>query len=757
MASEEQGIAEAMADGRFTFDTATGVGIPDAQTCIEDAQERMKEIFGRDIDTSVLESPMGRFVEAVGILRRSVMAMTARSANQMNLALAGGLQLDAIASFFGLERKSATSTTVRLACTGKGGTTIPVESVVSDTQGNLYETTESATIPASGGTVYVKARCQTTGRIVPDVYTIGAENSGGNFISRITKATVGWTGVSCAEVLSVGGDEEGDAAFRKRIAKSRNAGRSFLDSISASVGKINGVYSAYVYENAEGTAKTVGGVLFPPHSVAVIVDCDESATVKKAVAEAVFGTKSVGATLLGLADYGCAAVEYPVAGPYFGNSYPVVFNFPARTAYTLVLDVQRNRYSGMVSIPVAVGGAVSSWLKDEVPDVDAPGMGRMLSEAEAAAAVSTSLPELKVVTARIYKQGYDPNDPTSKISNANRVETRICPLYEKPFFGAVVVRVHDANMDLIAGDSATVFADGTTSQELDRYADGSEVSTSETIFALLFTPTLMKAFQGEQVARVDLKANGTDSYDCIDLATRFQFFGNGPAWWEPVPPSLSAWIKSNGDLDEQGSVKAAREGAILVAVPGSSLTAIATTSGGTSIFRLKNGLSGTGIVGQMDTPRSKTGDVFDDGNVGKCAFYPVFQHVQKYDADKAPEYAWASYTHPAFLSATDGVEMSVSLPSDWLGGGYQEDEILVKVQTFVSSTGGIDKLTVTGGGTTFLGNATFAGQSSANVSKWCVATRENGLYTVRMKCVVLNRVSTDRVVTLNARVVNLAY
>ena len=124
-----------------------------------------------------------------------------------------GEYLDAHASTRGMTRKEATPATGEITITGLAGTVIPVGSTFSTASYNSddpsmsYETTAAATIPSSGS-VTVDVQCTEAG-------TAGNTNAG--TIILVSSELINITGVTNADAISGGTDEETDEALIARI------------------------------------------------------------------------------------------------------------------------------------------------------------------------------------------------------------------------------------------------------------------------------------------------------------------------------------------------------------------------------------------------------------------------------------------------------------------------------------------------------------------------------------------------------------
>lgn len=140
-----------------------------------------------------------------------------------------GEYLDAHAQTRGMSRKEATPATGEITITGAENTVIPVGSMFSTASLNggdpsiSYETTEAATIPSTGSvTVSIEAS------------EAGSQgNTGANTIIFVSSSVVGITGVTNADPVTGGTDEETDEALIARIVEyDQTQGDSYVGNVS---------------------------------------------------------------------------------------------------------------------------------------------------------------------------------------------------------------------------------------------------------------------------------------------------------------------------------------------------------------------------------------------------------------------------------------------------------------------------------------------------------------------------------------------
>lgn len=99
-----------MFDNILTYQSSTGLLVPDTSNVRSDVIATMKQIFGADFEY-VAETPNGIFVDALTKLIKDVVGVTAQNVNGLNVRTAMGAWLDALADLFGISRAEGESDT----------------------------------------------------------------------------------------------------------------------------------------------------------------------------------------------------------------------------------------------------------------------------------------------------------------------------------------------------------------------------------------------------------------------------------------------------------------------------------------------------------------------------------------------------------------------------------------------------------------------------------------------------------------------
>lgn len=417
----------------YQYNQATGLIVPDVFTLLDDSRTAAKEAFGDKLNTSE-QTPQGRIIEAFALLKSDILGMNASVSNQLNISYSTGRFLDNIGAFYGVYRNSASHTKISIVVSGDANTVINAGSVVSSKKGIKYEVASQITIPSNSNVAEGVAIAIDEGAITP---CFDEESDDYDPVDTISTGIVGWKTVEGEEILAVGAAEESDDAFRSRILESRVFGVSFVESISAELNKISGVRSSFVYDNGNGydilyttsgdivkleeaKVKSLKGVIIPAHHVIVIADCDADSY--DAVATAIFKTKSVGSGLVKLYEqngkgYGDWDVEDTssesgwkytkqrgITDEWYGGAYTMYFMTPVEVTFSIVIDVVKNKYSGDAKALIAdVKKWILQWGLGNIDGVDGLGVNVPVYSHECGAAVSSAIPEIKIMDCGLYE------------------------------------------------------------------------------------------------------------------------------------------------------------------------------------------------------------------------------------------------------------------------------------------------------------------------------------------------------------------
>lgn len=307
-----------------TFSDA-GLSIP-AESAIKAGLWAMfKAAFGASLNTSDA-SPQGQLVTSLAAAFGASNDLLLQYVNLIDPALSSGRMQDAIARIYYLERIGSTSTQVTCTCTGAAGTVIPRGSLAQATDGTIYASTATATIPA-GGSVAVNFAALDNG---PTACPAGT-------LTRIYRFVTGWNSITNAADGVPGRDTETPAEFEARRAASVALNASgILPSIKAAVLDTDGVTDVYVTENATGTSATIGGVSVAANSLFVSVVGGTDAD----VAAAIWSRKPPGCAYTGTTTVTVTDRSTGYTTPF--PSYPVKFTRAAGKSIFFAVSIADN-------------------------------------------------------------------------------------------------------------------------------------------------------------------------------------------------------------------------------------------------------------------------------------------------------------------------------------------------------------------------------------------------------------------------------
>lgn len=291
---------------------------PTESAILAGVQADIDTAFGGGVNPA-LETPQGQLASSTTAIIGDTNAQFLALANGVDPAFASGRLQDAIARIYFLERNPAEPTAVIATCVGASGTVIPIGSLASSTDGNLYISTAAATIPI-GGTVDVPFACTVNGPIPCPAATL----------TSIYRAIPGWDTVTNATDGVLGNEVESRAAFEARRAASvalNSVGP--LSAVLAKVLNVPDVLDAYAAENDTATPIVNGAITLNPNSIYVCV----AGGADQAIGEAIWSKKMPGCaytgdTLVTVTDTNpLYSIPYPTYAVYFqtATSLPIFF------------------------------------------------------------------------------------------------------------------------------------------------------------------------------------------------------------------------------------------------------------------------------------------------------------------------------------------------------------------------------------------------------------------------------------------------
>lgn len=374
-------ILTSMSYDNYTYVTSSGLIVPDTSTVLDQVTQDFKNALGQDLDTTP-ETPQGRLIQLITDYRTNTLAINALNANQINLRYATGRYLDAIGAFFGVTRKSATSTRVLATVTGASGTVIPQGFQAQTTAEDVFYAENNITI-SSNGTATGYFLSIEKGEIPCEV----------NSLTMIVNAVLGWETIINSASATIGTNVENDTDFRIRIQASRNTGISLMSAIKSRLTNVPNVLSSWAYDNYTGSSITYDGVTIPAHSICVVVDGGSN----QDIAEAIFNAKTGGTGYTAITDQ---SVDVIVTDGNYNVPYTVTFNRPEQVGFKVSITVKSGTYSG-ADLESDVKQAIINWSEGLVEGVNGLAIGQNVSPFEISAAVSDQLPDIYVKDCKI--------------------------------------------------------------------------------------------------------------------------------------------------------------------------------------------------------------------------------------------------------------------------------------------------------------------------------------------------------------------
>jgi len=230
------------------------------------------DAFGGNLNLD-LSTPQGQLATSFAAVISAFNDLFVDFTNQVDPAFASGRMQDALGQIYYMSRIGATPTTVTATITGKTGLVLPAGSLAKATDGTIYQTLSSVTIPAVG---FIDA--------LFSALTPGPIACPSGTLTSIYRTVVGWDSVSNAAAGIPGRDLEGRADFEKRRGLSVAANAlGILPAIRGAVMSVPGVGDAYVTENDTAASVTTGGQTLVAHSIYVCVFGGADQDVAKAI------------------------------------------------------------------------------------------------------------------------------------------------------------------------------------------------------------------------------------------------------------------------------------------------------------------------------------------------------------------------------------------------------------------------------------------------------------------------------------------
>lgn len=316
-----------------------GLSVPEIADVLAGRLTDITAVMGGNSSQS-LTSRQGQIAQSDTEIIAQVYDKLAVIMNQINPDYSTGRFQDGIGQIYFMTRIAAAGTVVTATCYGTQGTLLAAGTTAIDTNGYIYATVDSATIPASGS-IDIQFTCQTTG---PITCATGALN-------KIYRPVSGWDSIYNSVAGVVGNDVESRIAFETRRKNSvARASRSLDGSVRAAILAVTGVLDAYVTSNRTSSTVNIGATSFPvtAHSYYIGVYGGADAD----VAEAIFNTYNPGADMVGDATYTISDTTYPVPYPTYIMQWQKAT--PTPVYFKINLDASLNPPSDITTQVIAM-------------------------------------------------------------------------------------------------------------------------------------------------------------------------------------------------------------------------------------------------------------------------------------------------------------------------------------------------------------------------------------------------------------------
>lgn len=270
--------------------TAAGVEGRDLASYRTLLEEEFRSHFGVDLSVDP-ETPQGGLIAIMAASLAEADEGVVSDANATGIDTASGVQLDDLGTILGVERRTATRSTVTVTLGGLSGSQIPSGSRVRNSDGVRFRLVSDVDIPASGS---IDAAFESV--------EAGAVEAAAGSLTVIETLVGGLESATNASAATVGEDEETDAAFRAQLrARSARSTVHTDDALLASLFEA-GAHRIRLERNDTASQVTRQGTDIPAHSLLAIVEGGTDAD----IAAAILARKAPGVGLTGTTTEGDA-------------------------------------------------------------------------------------------------------------------------------------------------------------------------------------------------------------------------------------------------------------------------------------------------------------------------------------------------------------------------------------------------------------------------------------------------------------------
>lgn len=343
--------------------TSTGVTIQTYSEIFDEIADKMRAIYGEEIDLSS-NTPDGQRVAIMAKMSLDYQSYALSSYNSRDPDLAEGDAMDRILKISGLTVRPATRSTWDITVTMDRGATLPAGYTIADGAGQSWELTTATAVTV--GDNIVTFRASDFGAIT---------GTAGDTLTQSTVA-LGVIDLTAPTDAAEGIDGETPVEVRRRRNNSlQNPAYSVLGKIYAALADLSGVTDVATYENDKDETDENG---IPPHSIWCIVEGGSVADIVETMV-----LNKTGGT--------------PTKGDSVGVYYETV-DRPDGSTFTIPHSM---RYDRPVDVPVYVN--VTATRFDVVDPVDVELIASEISKAE-------FLIGDDVLASSLYELGYNAGD-----------------------------------------------------------------------------------------------------------------------------------------------------------------------------------------------------------------------------------------------------------------------------------------------------------------------------------------------------------
>ena len=387
----------------YEYIEATGVIVPDVSDIQTQVDGEWTTAWGADFVTTP-DTPQGKAITAEVTARSRVVQMIAQAANQINPNQAGGVFLDAICAFTGLNRIAQGFTLVPgVVITGQPNVIFQAGQLQAQSSSTgLYYTNVAALQLDVSGNGNVNFQCTTAG---PNACPIGD--------LVIATQVNGWETIDNTTAGAPGNTTQSDNSLRA-LRKKTLAGNalSTVEAIVSALYKVPGVTSLTFLENISNITQVIDGITLVANSVWACVSGGANAD----IAAALLATKTLGANWNG-------ATPVTVIEPASKQQYTVEFDRP--TAVPILVKVTMRQGTSTANLSDAVPQAIVDYAAGNINDDPGFVVGEQVSPFDLAGAIYAEVPGAFVSKLEVAYAGSSPVFQTTELAIAKNQQASI--------------------------------------------------------------------------------------------------------------------------------------------------------------------------------------------------------------------------------------------------------------------------------------------------------------------------------------------